>query len=176
MADNNETAEGVAHTVALREVVPADLAVFFEYERDPEAVQMAAFTPENPDDHDAFINHWTRILAAPGIHARSIVSGEEVLGSVLSYEEAGNPEVTYWIGRQHWGQGIATQALREFLGTVDPRLPMRARVAKDNGASIRVLEKCGFEIIEEVRGFANARGQEIDELELQLGGEHDRSD
>jgi RimJ/RimL family protein N-acetyltransferase len=45
---------------------------------------------------------------------------------------------------------------------------MRARTAKDNVASIRVLEKCGFKAIEEARGFANARGAEIDELVLEL--------
>jgi RimJ/RimL family protein N-acetyltransferase len=46
---------------------------------------------------------------------------------------------------------------------------MYARVAKDNLASRRVLEKCGFTVIGEDKGFANARGQEIDELLLELG-------
>ena len=54
-------------------------------------------------------------------------------------------EVTYWIGRSYWGKGIATRALNEFL-TVDPP-PLHARVAYDNVASRRVLEKCGFRVI-----------------------------
>jgi RimJ/RimL family protein N-acetyltransferase len=41
-------------------------------------------------------------------------------------------------------------------------------VAKDNRASLRVLEKCGFTILDEDKGFANARGQEIEEWLLQL--------
>ena len=45
---------------------------------------------------------------------------------------------------------------------------MYARVAKDNLGSRRVLDKCGFTVIGEATGFANARGMEIDELLLVL--------
>ena len=97
-----------------------------------------------------------------------IVLNEEILGTVLSYEQEGDPEVTYWIGKRYWGRGVATEALGLFLKFVDTRRPMRARAAKDNQGSLRVLEKCGFSVINETRGFANARGAEIDELELEL--------
>ncbi len=155
----------------LRELVDSDLDVIFEFECDPESIQMAAFTSEDPTDHDGFMAHWTKIRASPIVTIRCIVRGEEVLGSVISFEVEGDPEITYWIGRQYWGQGVATEALRLFLETVDTRRPMRARCAKDNVASLRVLEKCGFKVVAEARGFANARGTEIDELELELGGE-----
>jgi RimJ/RimL family protein N-acetyltransferase len=158
----------MSNAISLREIVESDLAVFFENECDPDAVHMAAFTRENPADHEAFMAHWTKILSSPSVIARSIVRDGEVLGSVLSYEESGQPEVTYWIGRQHWGQGVATESLRSFLATVDTRRPMRARAAKDNVASIRVLEKCGFKVVAEARGFASSRGAEIDELVLEL--------
>ena len=75
------------------------------------------------------------------------------------------PEVTYWLGKSYWGQGIATQALTAFLDMVQVR-PIFARVAKDNPASRRVLEKCGFTVCGEGRGYANARGTEIEELIL----------
>ena len=158
--------------IGLRAVSESDLDVLFEFERDPEAVHMAAFTHEDPSDREAFLAHWRRILKAPSVIARTITRGGAVLGSVLSYEEEGSPEVTYWIGRPHWGQGVATEALGQFLKSVDPRRPMRARAAKDNVASIRVLEKCGFVVVAEARGFANARGAEIDEVELELASEN----
>ena len=43
---------------------------------------------------------------------------------------------------------------------------------QDNLASLRVLEKCGFVVIGREKGFANARGMEIEEvvLELSSGG------
>jgi hypothetical protein len=42
--------------------------------------------------------------------------------------------------------------------------------------SRRILEKCGFQVIGEPKGFANARGREIEELLLELpGNEGDES-
>jgi RimJ/RimL family protein N-acetyltransferase len=80
----------------------------------------------------------------------------------------GEPEITCWIGKEFWGRGIATRALAEFLRLVEAR-PLLARVARDNVGSIRVLEKCGFEPCGENRGFANARGEEIEERVMKLG-------
>src|SRR4029453_19193159 len=77
---------------------------------------------------------------------------------------------TYWIGREFWGRGIATQALAVLLSAVKTR-PLYARAAKDNIASLRVLEKCGFTITGYERGFANARGEEIEEVVLELQAE-----
>ena len=37
-------------------------------------------------------------------------------------------------------------------------------MAKDNAGSIRVLDECGFRLVGTERGFANARGAEIEEL------------
>ena len=64
-------------------------------------------------------------------------------------------------------KGVATRALSEFLGHVQVR-PMYARVVKDNIASLRVLEKCGFTICGEGKGFAYARGEEVEEFILRL--------
>ena len=166
----NQGAASASSSLVLRGVEESDLAVLFEFHSDPEAVHMAAFTAEDPADRDAHRAHWTKILAAPTVRARSIVRDGELLGSVLSYEEAGKPEITYWIGRRYWGQGVATGALALFLAEVDTRRPMRARAARDNAASLRVLEKCGFAVVGAARGFANARATEIDEVELELAG------
>lgn len=149
--------------IELREVADGDLPVFFDNQLDPEAVHMAAFTAKDPADREAFDAHWARIRADESVVIRTIVVDGEVAGSVLSYVESGNPEVSYWIGRSHWGRGIATRGLRLFLEEFAER-PVYARVARDNAGSIRVLEKCGFTTIGEERGFANARGEEIEEL------------
>lgn len=152
----------------LRDVVEDDLPVFFENQLDPDANRMAAFTSKDPTDREAFDAHWGRILANETVVVRTIELDGQVAGSVLSYEEEGKPEVSYWIGRSYWGRGVATRALRAFLADVNGTRPMHARVAKDNVASIRVLEKCGFVVTDEVVGFANARGEEIAELVLEL--------
>jgi RimJ/RimL family protein N-acetyltransferase len=56
-----------------------------------------------------------------------------------------------------------------FRQQLDPDAnTMAAFTAKDNIVSIRVLEKCGFVVSGHDRGFANVRGEEIDELILKL--------
>jgi RimJ/RimL family protein N-acetyltransferase len=152
----------------LREVVEDDLPIFFEQQLDPQANFMAAFTTKDPSDRQAFMAHWKRILSDATVMIRTIITEGQVAGSVLSYEEDGKPEVSYWLGKEYWGKGIATWALAEFLAHGNPTRPMYARVAKDNLGSRRVLDKCGFTVIGEARGFANARGMEVDELLLVL--------
>src|SRR5215510_11411846 len=98
----------------LRDVVEDDLPVFFEFQLDPDANRMAAFIARDPSDRQAFTAHWKKILADPTTTNKAIVCDGQIVGSVSSYEDAGKPEVTYWIGRAHWGQGIATRALSEF--------------------------------------------------------------
>ncbi len=152
----------------LRSVSAKDLPVFFEQQLDAEANAMAAFTVKDPSDRSSFDARWARILGNPQVRARTIVLGDQVVGHVMTYEEAGRPEVTYWLGRAFWGRGLATRALEEFLGKVQPQRPMYARTAKDNLASGRVLEKCGFRHVREDKRFANARGLEIEEWVWEL--------
>jgi RimJ/RimL family protein N-acetyltransferase len=156
-------------TLVLREVRNADLEIFFEHQNEPEAQHMAAFVRKDAADREAFFAHWKRIRTDESVIIRTIDRDGEVVGSVLSYETEGKPEVSYWIGQQFWGQGIATAALEQFLETCNPKRPMLARVAKDNVASLRVLEKCGFRKADEGMGFANARGADIAEWVLVCG-------
>jgi RimJ/RimL family protein N-acetyltransferase len=57
----------------------------------------------------------------------------------------GQREVGYWVGRDFWGRGLATKALKIFLEIEETR-PLYGVVAVHNIASQRVLEKCGFKI------------------------------
>ena len=154
--------------IVLREVHDSDLPVFFRQLNDPEALHMAAFTPKDPADRDAFDAHWERIRASDVVR-RAILADGDVVGSAAVYGEPGEREVTYWIDRAYWGRGITTAALRELLAEV-PERPLYARAAADNAGSLRVLHKCGFRVTAQARGFANARGEEIDELVLALEG------
>ena len=155
----------------LRDVIEDDLPIFFEQQLDPDANHMAAFTAKDPTNRDAFMAHWNRILADSTVIVKTIVFDGHVVGSVLSYEESGRPEVSYWLGKEYWGKGLATRALSDFLAHGNTTRPIYARVAKDNIKSLRVLTKCGFVITGESKGFANTRGKDIEELVLELRGD-----
>ncbi len=160
--------------VTLRDVTDADLPIFFEHQLDADAVHMAAFTAADPTDQAAFNAHWARIRGIETIVNRTILVDGEVAGHISRYGDPGSGELTYWLGREYWGRGVATAALAQFLTFLDER-PLYARAAKDNRGSVRVLQKCGFEVVGEDRGFANARGEEIEEVVLKLEGDKNAS-
>lgn len=130
----------MTHDVHLRDVIESDLPVFFEQQRDPAAIQMAAFPAR---ERAAFMAHWTKIMADETVTLKTILCDEQVAGNIVSWQQNDEREVGYWLGKEYWGKGLATQALAEFLKQVTQR-PLYAHVAKHNLASIRVLEKCGF--------------------------------
>jgi len=130
----------VRDPITIRPVEDRDLPVFFEHQSDPEAAAMALFPPR---DRDAFDAHWSRILDDPSCITRAVEAYGTTVGNVGSWEHDGERDVGYWIGREHWGRGIATAALRAFLTEIAVR-PLHAHVATSNVGSIRVLEKCGF--------------------------------
>jgi RimJ/RimL family protein N-acetyltransferase len=123
--------------VALRDVVEEDLDVFFEQQRDPDANAMAAFPARDRQEHFA---HWRRILDDDTVITKSILYGDDVVGNIVSWIQDGKREIGYWIGRAHWGKGVATSALRSFL-EVDVERPVFAWVARHNAGSIRVLRR-----------------------------------
>lgn len=148
----------------LRDVTEADLAIFFEHQREPEANRMALFPAR---DREAFEAHWQRILANDAVTKKTILFDGQVAGNIVAFDRAGRREVGYWIGTDFWGKGLATRALAELLDEETVR-PLYATVATSNVASIRVLEKCGFVISAFRTELDEALGEEIEEAVLEL--------
>lgn len=126
--------------VQIRDVIEPDLPIFHLHQMDEEAARMADFPSR---DEQAFMEHWKKIMGQDGTVLKTILVNGQVAGNVVCWEHEGAREIGYWIGREYWGNGIATSALKLFLQIV-PLRPLSAYVSKHNPASRRVLEKCGF--------------------------------
>jgi len=153
--------------IALRLVIDSDLPIFFKHQQHQPALHMAAFVHEDPSDRAHFDAHWGKLMGSSKILKRSIIADKQLVGHIMSFEMDGDREITYWIDHHHWGKGIASEALRLFLDCETTR-PLYGRSATDNKASIHSMEKNGFVLIANERGFANARGEEIDEVVMKL--------
>ena len=94
-------------TIALRMITDTDLDTIFEFMRDPEAVHMAAFTTEDPNDRTAFDSHMARVIESPDITNRAVTSDDRLVGTIAAFPLEGVMEVTYWIDRSFWGRGFA---------------------------------------------------------------------
>jgi RimJ/RimL family protein N-acetyltransferase len=101
--------------------------------------------PYSRADAEAFLDYLAR--------ARETVFLIEAEGAPcgmigLDFANDDGPEIGYWLGVAHWGNGFATEAVRAVIDyafeehAID-ELFAGARVI--NPASRRVLEKCGFQ-------------------------------
>lgn len=76
-------------------------------------------------------------------------------------------EIGYWLGEAHWGRGIVTAALRAVTPDVLRRFELTRLYAlpfADNLASIRVLEKAGYELEGRLRRSAIKNGHIKDQF------------
>ena len=99
-------------------------------------------------DAEAFLAR-ERTPAEPAmlIFLRSGAAPELIGGIGFGKKPDGGTEFGYWLARQHWGRGYATEAGRAVLAAARDSLRLRRVDAGhflDNPASGRVLEKLGF--------------------------------
>ena len=155
------------NSIILCETEQEDLNTFFQFQLDQEANYLAAFTAKDPTDKAAYLEKYSRHLADPTIHMRTIKLDGVIVGSIAKFMLQNEAGLTYWIDRKYWGRGIASAALHHFL-KIEPARPIHASTAFDNYGSQKVLEKAGFVRVGTDKGFANARQAEIEEYLYKL--------
>jgi RimJ/RimL family protein N-acetyltransferase len=97
---------------------------------------------------------------------------EGSLAGVIGFEHHGDiwrraVELGYWLGREYWGRGIASEAVRAVTEWAFAHWDINrvwAGVFEWNPASARVLEKAGFEFEARLRKSATKDGRAVDEL------------
>jgi len=153
----------------LRVPAPQDIPAIAWLANDPEVARMTKRMPHpfGPGDAEAFV---VGVAAQNPARAATFLIEHEDHGPVgvlgLFEDEDRVPEAGYWIGREFWGRGLATEALQGALFWASRRWKRRALMAghfADNPASGRVLEKAGFLYTGETRrAFSRARSVDID--------------
>ncbi|GAA1857284.1 GNAT family N-acetyltransferase [Microbacterium koreense] len=149
--------------IELRDVDDDDIDAIFDMMRDREAIALAAFTAENPDDRDAFDAWIGRQRTSDDVIYDVVTEDGGFAGSIAVFTVNGDREVSYWIARNAWGRGVASGALR-ILVSREAERPLFARVAAHNVASIAVLEKNGFTEVSRNSDFAPGLRREVEEI------------
>lgn len=76
-------------------------------------------------------------------------------------------EIGYWLGEKYWGRGIVSEAVRavtDYAFATFDLCRVYAGVFEWNPASMRVLEKAGYEFECRMKKSVTKDGQTIDEL------------
>ena len=98
--------------IELRPTEISDLNTLFEFQADKESGYLAAFMPKDPTDRLAYVNKYSKLLNDPTVNNHTITLNNRIVGNIGKFVMEGNAEITYWIDRKYWGQGIATKALQ----------------------------------------------------------------
>src|SRR4029450_2738972 len=85
----------------LRDVDDADLEVFYEQQREEEAVRRVQFPAR---DRDRFLTHWrTKVLGNPTGHVQTVTVDGKVAGNIVAWWQDGRRFVGYWFGQRFLG-------------------------------------------------------------------------
>ena len=123
--------------------------------------------PYTPADAQRWIGQV--VGAYPETNAAITIGGEAVggIGLVLHTDiERCSAEVGYWIGQTYWGRGIVTEALKAFTQYAFGAFALTRLYAVPflrNPASIKVLEKAGYQCEGIMRRSAIKDGQIVDQ-------------
>ena len=138
----------------LRNWKESDAEALYEHAKDPAVGPMAGWPPHESVEHSREIIR--TVFAAPETYAvilkdtgepigcAGIMPGEGMNKRAFGSYEA---EIGYWIGRHHWGNGYAPEAVSMLLRRCFTQLGMSAvwcAYYDGNQKSRRVMDKCGF--------------------------------
>jgi 8-oxo-dGTP diphosphatase len=157
----------------LRALRPEDAPRLAELLADWEVVRHTAALPWPYDVKDAeeFIARMEQMRAGSQGVALAlertldrVVIGVMGFGNGFGCAQGELPEIGYWLGKDHWGQGYATEALRRLVRHLIQDLGFpgaRASTHPDNAASRRVLDKAGFRHVGTEQTAMPARGTSV---------------
>jgi RimJ/RimL family protein N-acetyltransferase len=134
--------------LALRQPTLADVKAIAHLANDRRIAEKLRRLP-HPYSQDHAVEFVRAMAAAQRDTAFLIENNHRPIGIVgIDWHDEGAPELGYWLGVEHWGQGFGTEAARAvidfFFEEFDhDQLISGARIA--NPASRNILEKCGFQ-------------------------------
>jgi len=124
--------------------------------------------PYTEQDGAAFIAAMTS-AGRNDTFAFAITLNNEVVGSIGAFRQGNihsrTAEMGYYIAKEHWGKGIATEAVRllcDFVFGNTDIIRIYAEPFANNAASCRVLEKAGFAYEGTLRSNAVKNGNVVD--------------
>lgn len=134
--------------LTLRRPTLADVKPIARLANDRRIAEMTRRLP-HPYSQDHAIEFVRTMASDAGETVFLIENNFEPIGMVgIDWREPDAPELGYWLGVEHWGQGFGTEAARAVIDFTFEEFEVEhlisgARVA--NPSSRNILEKCGFQ-------------------------------
>ena len=154
--------------IILREFQESDIEPLVQYMNMLEITQFitdALPSPYNISDAQWWIKY---------CHGNELIKAIEYQGKLVGcisaqvgeFEYHRSAELGYWVAQQHWNKGIASQAVQEFSQRLLEKtniVRVFVSVVSYNGASIKVLQKNGYQLDGILKQASFKDGQYFDE-------------
>ncbi|KAG6432259.1 hypothetical protein SASPL_103834 [Salvia splendens] len=142
-------AENRDEKINLRPIKISDIDDFMVWASDERVAHFCTWDSYTSRDEAL---HFLTNNAIPHPWFRAICAGDRAVGSISVTPGSGTrsctAELGYVVAFEHWGKGVATEAVRIVASTIFRKWPLLQRlealVDAENGRSQKVLEKAGF--------------------------------
>jgi RimJ/RimL family protein N-acetyltransferase len=154
----------------LRAFTPQDVQRVFEIRSDFEVTRMLVFPAYPPvlEDVAAWLSeHAVEWQAGTAYRFAVVVDGRVIGCADVDEIQDGCGELGYWLERDYWGRGLATEAAGAVHDFATRTLGLRRLVAghaADNPASGRILVRLGFHQVGHRTLWYRSRGAEVARL------------
>ena len=152
--------------LTLRPLDHSDIDAWYGYLEIPHVVQHTSWNLKSIEDLRPLIDWYNSDDPTSAIRFAIVDNETQVLVGTIGFHTISpvnrSAEIAYDLSPSHWGRGIATQCCRCVvkwgLGE-HGYLRIQAAVLDSNAASVRVLQKCGFELEGSLRNYRIVRGE-----------------
>ena len=155
----------VAAPVRLRPIALEDIDDWYRYLAVPEVVEHTSWNLRSADELRPMIEWYEAKDPASAIRFAIVPkAGSRLLGTIGFHTVSvaqHSAEIAYDIAPAHWGQGIATACCRALVPwgfETRGYVRIQATTLDSNAASVRVLQKSGFQLEGKLRNFRSVRG------------------
>lgn len=153
----------LAGDLHLSPVQESDIPALFRFQDDKDAQYQAAGGAAH-ESEEAYREFLKRVESKGAVFRTILLEGAPV-GYIAAFDRFELRELSYWIGRKFWGQGLATRAVGQWIKEYPlPEGGLYARAVKDHPASARVLDKNGFSAVKEESYFSDIRDAVVEEI------------
>lgn len=154
--------------ITLRKFRQDDIPLLFEYLNNDKATRYITAAINQPYTQDDALQ-WLAFCADNSLINAIEYDGQLVgciSATVGNFEYSHSAELGYWLGRQHWQKGIASQAVQMFIRQLQQTTSLSrvfVSVVAENHRSINVLTNNDFELEGRLKQASCKNGEFFDE-------------
>jgi len=141
------------------------LQMFINWTHDEEVTKYVTWSAhQNLDETRGILSYWLKEYDLPTTNRYCITvkGNDEPLGSIdVVHIDNGIPELGYCLAKKAWNKGYATEAAKALIDDLlgDEYQKICICAFKENIASNRVIQKCGFKFVKEIK--MNTKNQDV---------------